>query len=472
MLNFELCYMYNLCLQMGTFPNSWCVSMVTPIPKTKSKSTKAGDWRPISQISLPGKLLEKIVHSQVYRYLQLNNLLSEKQYGFRKGLSTSLAIFDVLKELYSNWNDKIYSGCAFIDFSRAFDSINHEILFSKLKLYGFDIKPIKFFKEYMGKRRQRTCVNGYTSEEARVTCGTAQGSILGPLIFILYINDIFKSIKTEGKIYMYADDTLIVCKSNNIDIVTSSIQRALNNMFIWCTANKLSLNLSKTKHLTVQNSKPDHEPPVHVNNKCIGTVTSYEYLGMSLDNKLSMNEYLDNMWKKANTKLGILGKIRRFISVKTAASIYKCMIRPHMDYIDFVVESGTSEKISRLDRLQEKALRRIEYCVDPTERKSYAVLQKEFNIEPLSLRRKRNLVNIVHKISKDESNLNVERPNMDLRSKAKVKLKNGFTSNTKVYNSPLYRGMRLWDQLPPELQKERNNIKFKNDLKRFAWKKE
>ena len=148
------------------------------------------------------------------------------------------------------------------------------------------------------------------------------------------------------------------------------------------------------------------------------------------------------------------------------------MIRPHMDYIDFVVESGTSEKISRLDRLQEKALRRIEYCVDPTERKSYDVLQKEFNIEPLSLRRKRNLVNIVHKISKDESNLNVERPNMDLRSKAKVKLKNGFTSNTKVYNSPLYRGMRLWDQLPPELQKEGNNIKFKNDLKRFAWKKE
>ena len=262
-----------------------------------------------------------------------------------------------LKELYLNWNDKCYSGGAFINFSRAFDSINHEILFEKMKLYGFDNIPIESFKQYMGKRMQKTCVNGYTSEEAKVTCGTAQGSILGPLIFILYINDIFKSIDTEGKIYMYADDTLIVCKSNDIDIVTSCVHDALNKMYTWCTANKLSLNLSKTIHLTVQHSKPDHEPVVYVNNKCISTVKTYEYLGMLLDNKLSMNEYIDSMWKKANTKVGILAKISVLFLKKKATSIYKCMIRPHLDYIDFVVDSRTPERISKLDRLQEKALR-------------------------------------------------------------------------------------------------------------------
>ena len=161
--------------------------MVTPIPKTKSNSIKPGDWRPISQISLPGKLLEKIVHTQIYNYLQLNNILSDKPFGFRKGLSTSLAIFDVLKDLHSNWNEKCYSGCAFIDFSRVFDSINHKILFQKLSLYGLECKPVEFFKSYMGNRRQKTKVNGFTSNVAQVTCGTAQGSILGPLIFILYI---------------------------------------------------------------------------------------------------------------------------------------------------------------------------------------------------------------------------------------------------------------------------------------------
>ena len=248
--------------------------MVTPIPKTKIESANAGDWRPISQISLPGKPLEKIVHVQLYNYLQLNDLLSDKQFGFRKGLSTSLAIYDVFRELYANLNEKCYSGCAFIDFSRAFDSINHKILFEKLKLYELDQKPLECFKSYMGNRRQKTSINGHMSEEAEVTCGTAQGSILGPLIFILYINDIFKSIDTMGKIYMYADYTLIVCKSKDIKNVTTQVQNALGEMFTWCTANKLSINLSKTKHLTVQYTKPDCEPTVYVNNKCISTVKS------------------------------------------------------------------------------------------------------------------------------------------------------------------------------------------------------
>ena len=465
----ELTYMYNLCLSNGVFPETWCISMVTPIPKTNSKSTNAGDWRPISQICLTGKLLEKIVHTQLYNYLQLNNILSEKQFGFRKGLSTSLAIFEVLKELYSNWNDKNFSGCVFIDFSRAFDSINHNILFQKLEMYGLDPKPIDFFKKYMGNRTQRTKINGHTSEKAQVTCGTAQGSILGPLIFILYINDIFKSIDTDGQIYMYADDTLIVCKSNDIDIVTSKVQDSLNKMLIWCNANKLSMNLKKTKHLTVKHTKPDHESPVLVNNNTIGTVQTYEYLGMILDNKLSMNEQVESMWKKANTKVGILSKVRRFISMKTAINIYKCMIRPHLDYIDFVVDSSASDRILKLDRLQEKAIRRIEYCVDRKRRKKVDVLQEEFNIEPLLLRRQRNLVKIIYKTSKNDVNVEHERPKMDLRSKPKVKLKSKFTGITKVHNSPLYRGMRLWDKLPAKLQNEENKIRFKVEINRFQW---
>ena len=181
--------------------------------------------------------------------------------------------------------------------------------------------------------------------------------LFNPEIFILYINVIFKSIETTGKIYMYADDTLIICKSNDIQTVTSDIQSALCKMFTWCTANKLSINLSKIKHLTVQHTKPDLEPAVYINNKGISTVKSYEYLGMILDNKSSMNDHTDDMWKKANTKVGILGKIRRFISQKTAINIYKCMIRPHLDYIDFVVESCTSDRILKLDRLQEKVIR-------------------------------------------------------------------------------------------------------------------
>ena len=309
--------------------------MVTPIPKTNVKSTKPEDWRPISQISLPGKLLERIIHNQLYNYVQLNNILSPNQFGFRKGLSTSLAIFEVLKELYANWNEKVFSGCMFIDFSRAFDSINHKILFQKLELYGLDEILLSFFKSYMGNRTQCTTVNGHTSNREKVTCGTVQGSILGPLLFIIYINDLFTSIETDGNIYMYADDTLIVCKSNNLEIVAEKIQKALTQMYNWCTANKLSINFSKTKYMTIKHTQTNIERPVRVNNINIGTVNTYEYLGMILDTKSSMNEYVDRMWKKTNSKVGILSKIRRFITEKTAVNIYKCMIRPHLDYYRF-----------------------------------------------------------------------------------------------------------------------------------------
>ena len=136
---------------------------------------------------------------------------------------------------------------------------------------------------------------------------------------------------------MYADNTLIVCKSNDIREVTLDIQNALVKMFTWCTANKLSMIFSKTKHMTIQHTKPDLEPEVHVNNKCVSTVKSYEYLGMILDNKLSMNDHIDNMWKKASTKVGILSKIRRFISQKNAINIYKCMIRPKWTILIFLL---------------------------------------------------------------------------------------------------------------------------------------
>ena len=119
--------------------------------------------------------------------------------------------------------------------------------------------------------------------------------------------------------------------------------------------------------------------------------------------------------------------------------------------------------------MQDKAVRRIEYCIDRRERKDLDVLQEEFNIEKLSLRRKRNLVKLVHKTSKNVVNVDISRPKMDLRSKPKVKLKSKFTSITKVYNSPLYRGMRLWDQLPRDLQREKNNVKFKTEINRFIW---
>ena len=128
-LTSELTHLFNLCIELGDLPQSWCHGTISPIPKKKFNSTKPKDWRPITQIPLPGKMFEKIIHDEVYSYFENNNLLSPQQYGFRPGMSTSQAIFYVLRILYSNWNENVFSGCIFVEYARAFETIDHNIYF-------------------------------------------------------------------------------------------------------------------------------------------------------------------------------------------------------------------------------------------------------------------------------------------------------------------------------------------------------
>ena len=319
------------------------------------------------------------------------------QYGFRPGKSTSHAIFDVLKVLYRNWNQRLYTGCIFVDFARPFETIDHDILISKLGLYGMGRIPLNFFRNYFTHRTQSTIVNNLTSELKTVTYRTAQGSVLGPLIFIIYVNVILLECAQDNSIYMYADDMLIVSQDENMNVMCTNIQGKLNNVMKWCNYNKLTVNRAKTKFMVVSTQGLNVVPNIQIENSNLSTVTSYEYLGMTLDNKLNMSKHVEGMYKKANIKLGILCKIRRFITEKTATRIYKTMIRPHLEYIDFVIESGTKEMVSKIDRLEDRALRRKEYCVDPMNRLDYQELRLRYKIETLEVRRKRSLLRIMYR---------------------------------------------------------------------------
>ena len=184
----------------------------------------------------------------------------------------------------------MFSGCMFIDFSKGYNTIDHHILAQKLDLYGLDSISQKFMLQYMSSRKHSTTAKGHESSEAPVTYSTVQGSILGPLIFILYVNDIFDCLDEEMSIFMYADDTLILSKSEDIYEVAVKSEQALEKIMYWSEVNKLSINYKKTKYMTVKHTKVDAEPNLNARNSCtIGSVQQYEYLGMLLDNKLTMN---------------------------------------------------------------------------------------------------------------------------------------------------------------------------------------
>ena len=186
---------------------------------------------------------------------------------------------------------------------------------------------------------------------------------------------------------------------------------------------------------------------------------------MKIDQNLNMNSQIESMYKNANKKLGILSKIRMFISCNTACRIYKTMIRPHLEYVDFIVESGSKKLISKLDRLQERAIRKIEYCKHPEDRQEYSLLEKEYGIESLTKRRKRNLIGQMYYQSKVEINIVKNKCDRSLRSNKNIRLKSKFSNLTKLHTSPFYRGVKIWNGLPENIQKCTIKSEFKKLVK-------
>ena len=296
-LTLELTQLYNECLLQGYFPKDWSLGVVTPIPKVNVNNKEPKNWRPISQIQLPGKILERIVHTQLSEYLSVNNILHTNQHGFRSGKSTTTAIFDMLKILYENWNKKLISCCVYIDFSKAFDCLDHDISLAKLKMYGLDPVNHLFMSSYINNRYQCTKINGYTSSKLKLTYGTAQGSILGPLIFILYVNDLFINIENQKSVLMYADDTLLVNSGKSIDESLEESQTSLDIVSQWCLQNKMTINSGKTKYMLIIPSNIENTVPttLSISDTRLSRVHVYEYLGVYIDDKLTMSAQIDKV---------------------------------------------------------------------------------------------------------------------------------------------------------------------------------
>ena len=257
---------------------------------------------------MPGKLLERISHDQIHNYLEINSLLYNNQYGFRRERSTSKAIFDVLKNMYEKWNNRMYTGRIFVDFSKAFETINHSILLKQLKFYGFNTPSLILMENYITTRTQVTTVNGHVSSSKKVSCGKAQGSILGPLIYILYVDDVLSLLDHDNDMYLYADDMLIMSNHVNVEVMLKHLQGKMDRIYDWGRLNKLTINEAKTKYMIVGSGKVEPMDKILINNRVLGKVTHYEYLGMIIEHKLNMDKQIESMYKKANKKLGILLK--------------------------------------------------------------------------------------------------------------------------------------------------------------------
>ena len=204
---------------------------------------------------------------------------------------------------------------------------------------------------------------------------------------------------------------------------------------------------------------------LYIHGEKVDFVNSFEYLGIHIDHNLSMNNHVDSVYKK----LAMLYKVRNFISQHTALSIYKAMIRLYMDYGDFIIDLTLSKKVEKLERIQDRIIRLVEYCPVKENRENINVLFTTYNIESLKSGRKRNLLKIMYDQSQNVDNIQTGTCDIKLHSSKKVKMKSSFTKLTKVRKSPMYRGLELWNQLPDELRTEPSKIKFKNEINRHKF---
>ena len=447
----KLQQIFSLSLSNGKFPRKWAKGNINILPKSGDLS-HPGNWRPKTQTCIPAKMLEKIVHKRLMSILTEKHTLSENQYGFRNGRSTQSATFDLVTDLYHNMNSNLATGVLFLDVRKAFDSLNHDILLMKLRNLGLNSIMINWFSSYLN-RFQTLRFNGKKSNELKVLSGIPQGSILGPTLFIFYINDLFDAIKNV-KVKMFADDCVLYAQGPTWQSIYTPLQNALDTYLDWGKKNCLSLNASKTKAMIMGNrgklNSITDPAPFNAGNSKITFVESFVYLGFTLDRELMLYPLYKNVCRQVDQKLFILRKIRRYITCDAAKTMYKQMILPLLDYSGFLLFSCTKEHKRELQKKQNSAIRTC-LSYNRVDHITIDRLHHEMGLISLEQRRSIQLLKLLFVRSKNIEYLKI--PCRALRGNCKVKFKLMTRCSGKYMNSPLYRGSVLRDQLEEGIQK-------------------
>ena len=452
------CKLYNKSVEEGIFPESWSKGIVIPIPKAGSLQ-HASNWRPISILPIQGKILEHLVHSRLIPYIMGNNIISCNQYGFMPGRSTSHAIFELSKYLFDNINKGNICGSVFIDISKAFDSVYHPRLLLKLERLGMSEIYLRWFRSYL-LRSQCVLFNKTKSNSLKVFAGVPQGSVLGPTLFILYINDIF-NVVNGVRMTMYADDCVVYYANNRLQTVINKLERNLKYIDNWCVSNRLRMNSYKTKVLyTSSKYRLDRLPrsPLECGGNIIEQVCLYVYLGVIMDAEMSMSPFTSHLYNRIQVKLFTLMKIRKFIDKNTADIIYKQTILPIFDYGGFLIDSCTKKSRDDLQKLQNKALR-IVHGFKLINSPGVKDLHNRSCLLSLEQRREKQLLHLMLWFSKSKNNL--VKCKRRTRLQCKINFKVLPLKTRKYINSPMNRGNILWNKLTLEEQSTFSNPLFK-----------
>ena len=304
--------------------------------------------------------MERILYDQMYDYLKKQNILSEHQFGFRQFHSTTTTLLDCTNEWYINMDRGLYNIVVLLDLKKAFDTVNHEILLRKFERYGFGNKALDLLSNYLTNRTQRCQLNGMLSDQRGITCGIPQGSILGPLLFIIYINDLPNCLKHTTP-RMFAYDTSLTAVGKTLNEAEEIANKDLKNIKVWLSSNKLSLNIAKTEYILIGSrskiNSMDVQPTVKIDTCPIKRVKSAKVLGVEIDENLNWEKHIEYIASKVSSGIGALKKLKEFVDRDTLVLVYNALIQPHFDYCCEVWDELGKGLGERLQKLQNRAAR-------------------------------------------------------------------------------------------------------------------
>lgn len=457
----------NKCMDIGIFPDTLKVAKISPIYKSGAKSDP-GNYRPISILPVISKIFEKVVHKRISEHLTKLDFLYNRQYGFRPRSSTLSAVTDLVTKINTEIDQKNIVLGIFIDLKKAFDTVSHSLLLAKLNDLGISGSAYKLLESYLTNRTQVVRIGTFTSNPHKIECGIPQGSILGPMLFLIYVNNISK-IDLMGQITLYADDTCLFYFGKNLNEIVSEAQNDLNKYNTWCQSNLLTINTKKTSFIifSPKNKKIPDFPPLTINNDTLLRSNQEKYLGLLLDEKLSWKPHINSVKNKMTSLTGAMRRISNCVPHKTRLMIYNALVKSNLDYLIEIWGCAAKTNLKPLQISQNKVIKILFHYDKLTHTPT---LYKKTNLLNLNQIYTQNICILIKKIMSgqlhSQTNFIKRTYKHNLRNTNKLKLHAPRTDYGK--RNILYDGTKIFNNLPSDVKEITSIHAFKAKLKVYV----
>ena len=469
---------FNRSLSTSTVPKKWKMGHIRAIHKKGSKKT-CTNYRPISLTSIVCKIMEGIVRDEVMEYMKIHSYFSKQQFGFMPYRSTVLQLLKLIDE----WTEALDNGntieAIYMDIQKAFDTVPHKRLIHKLEMYGLTGNLLNWLNDFLNDRYQYVGVNGVTSSPKQVTSGVPQGSVLGPLLFIIYINDLPKNL--QSGVYMFADDTKIYkIHSNRSETFSNEIQNDLNALQLWSDNWLLRFHPEKCKQLHIKKPSTTTNLPTRHLYKYSGdtreeinlpSVPQEKDIGVLFDSHLNFRQHINDITKKASQMMGIIRRSFIELSPSVFRPLYISLVRSRLEYAQCIWSPYTKGEIARLERVQRNATKQV----NGFKNLSYEERLQKLRLPTLTYRRKRGdmieVFKLTHEMYDEEVKLDLPMAN-DARRGHRYKLYKQRTLNLDIRKYCFTnRVVETWNLLPSEVVESDSINTFKNRIDRH-WRSE